>query len=154
MDSARFFQERFNALFESQGWTQVNLAKEAKISQSQISAYKRGEYAPTLEILDRISKAMKVPPTYFLSDSPVTRQDSPTVPGLMKIIEDQEKRIQELEAGKPTPIEDALLKKVISAWPKLDHDARTTIVEDVDTLLDEMRRESIDPPAKPKKSNS
>ncbi|HHW36775.1 MAG TPA: helix-turn-helix domain-containing protein [Bacillales bacterium] len=59
---------RIKNLRESKGLSKNQLAKLAEISQSYISDLEAGKKNPTIDILDRIAKALETPLTSLISD--------------------------------------------------------------------------------------
>ena len=51
------------------GLTQVDLAKRLGVSQPSVAQLETGEYVPSLDIVDRVAKALRVPPETLLSQA-------------------------------------------------------------------------------------
>ncbi|MEL6413687.1 MAG: helix-turn-helix transcriptional regulator [Pseudomonadota bacterium] len=61
MDIRKRFGKRVKALREAKGWSQEELADRAGMHQTYISAVERAVRNPTLTVIERIAKALKVP---------------------------------------------------------------------------------------------
>jgi len=73
--SARF-PDRLRAARELKGWTQAELADQAKLKGSAISHFETGRRAPSLANLKRLADALSVTVDYLLG-----RVDEPTASG-------------------------------------------------------------------------
>jgi transcriptional regulator with XRE-family HTH domain len=56
------------------GWSQEDFAFECGIHRTYISGLERGVRNPTIMVLDKIAKALKVPPAVLLEDVPRARK--------------------------------------------------------------------------------
>ncbi len=56
----KLFGRRLKSLRENKGWTQENLAERMDISSNYLSSIERGQENPTLDMLIKISGALKV----------------------------------------------------------------------------------------------
>lgn len=61
MDIRKKFGKRVKALREAQGWSQEELADRSSLHRTYISAVERAVRNPTLTVIERIAKALKVP---------------------------------------------------------------------------------------------
>lgn len=66
MDIRKRFGKRLKALREARGWSQEELADRASMHRTYISAVERAVRNPTLTVIERIAKALKVPITELL----------------------------------------------------------------------------------------
>lgn len=66
MDIRERFGKRLKALREARGWSQEELADRASMHRTYISAVERAVRNPTLTVIERIAKALKVPITELL----------------------------------------------------------------------------------------
>ena len=60
------FTERFNELIKTCGKTQVQIAKEIRVSKQCVSDYKSGKSLPSLQTLYLICKALDTTSDYLL----------------------------------------------------------------------------------------
>ena len=60
MDIRKRFGKRVKALREAKGWSQEELADRAGMHRTYISAVERAVRNPTLTVIARIAKALKV----------------------------------------------------------------------------------------------
>ncbi len=63
-------------LRKARGYSQEELAFECGLHRTYISGVERGIRNPTVVILDKIAKALKVPPARLLEESTPSRQAS------------------------------------------------------------------------------
>ena len=63
------FEERLKSLRTSRNLSQMDLAKQLKISKSSVNMYERGEREPGLETLEAIADFFNVDLDYFLGKS-------------------------------------------------------------------------------------
>lgn len=80
---------------EQRGWTQVNLAEEAGITQASVSWYERGIQKPEQGTLRRLSEALDVPVETLLLESIDEKEVLEAREVLQKAIRD----IESLRAG-------------------------------------------------------
>jgi transcriptional regulator with XRE-family HTH domain len=57
---------RIKALRESRDWSQEKLAKRARISRGYLARLETGRHEPTLTMLGKLARALKVPVTELL----------------------------------------------------------------------------------------
>lgn len=67
MDIRKKFGKRVKALRKAKGWSQEELADRAGMHRTYISAVERAVRNPTLTVIDRVAKALKVPISELLS---------------------------------------------------------------------------------------
>ena len=67
MDIRKRFGKRVKALREAKDWSQEELADRAGLHRTYISAVERAVRNPTLTVIARIAKALKVPIAELLS---------------------------------------------------------------------------------------
>jgi len=60
MDIRKRFGKRVKALREANGWSQEELADRADLHRTYISAVERAVRNPTLTVIERIAKALKI----------------------------------------------------------------------------------------------
>lgn len=60
MDIRKRFGKRVKALREAKGWSQEELADRACLHRTYVSAVERAVRNPTLTVIERIAKALKV----------------------------------------------------------------------------------------------
>lgn len=60
MDIRKRFGKRVKALREANGWSQEELADRAGMHRTYVSAVERAVRNPTLTVIERIAKALKV----------------------------------------------------------------------------------------------
>lgn len=60
------FSDRLKKILEEKDITQAQLAKMTGITQSSISDWLRGRYAPKQDKIDLIARALNVTPTYLM----------------------------------------------------------------------------------------
>lgn len=60
------------------GMKPVHLSRLSGVSQSRISNWQKGLHAPSMDQLDRIADALKIPPSYLLYDRSDARSGSPS----------------------------------------------------------------------------
>lgn len=58
--------EKFEKLLEERGVTAYEVAKQTNISQSTLTAWKKGEYTPKIDKLCKIANYFEIPVTYFI----------------------------------------------------------------------------------------
>lgn len=68
MDARRRLGLNLKKLREEQGYSQESFADHCGLHRTYISGIERGIRNPTVVILDRIAKALKVPPGYLLDE--------------------------------------------------------------------------------------
>lgn len=61
MDIRKRFGKRVKALRDAKGWSQEELADRAGLHRTYVSAVERAVRNPTLTVIERIAKALKVP---------------------------------------------------------------------------------------------
>lgn len=96
-----FFYKYLAAALEKHG-SVSELVRKTGLSRTAIDSWLRKETSPTLESLEKIAEALGKKPwelIYPEGELPTSPAASPTIDALSKIIENQEKRIQELEAS-------------------------------------------------------
>lgn len=88
MSSMELFAKRLNQFVKEMGWSQEAFAARAGISQGSAWLYLHGKREPSLEIIDRIAKAVGVPVRVFFEDvdMPIMRY-IPTATDALKILE-------------------------------------------------------------------
>lgn len=69
---AGFNGKRLTQARKARGLTAVSLAEMVDVSQTTISLYEKGTQKPRQEILDRLSRVLNRPTSYFLSEIPIT----------------------------------------------------------------------------------
>lgn len=65
------FGRRLHQLIVERGWTQSELARRAGVGRDQISTYVRGRSFPEPTSLNKLSKALSVPPEQILPNSAI-----------------------------------------------------------------------------------
>ncbi len=97
--------------------SQEELAEAAGINRTYLSQLENGHSSPTLDILERIARALDVPISALIVDSRAAHEPQPlyetgsdevTYPGLREFLEDERTRL----LMNPTPDEIALLKSI------------------------------------------
>jgi transcriptional regulator with XRE-family HTH domain len=68
MDIRRTVAKNVKKVRQGRGWSQEELAFEAEIHRTYISGVERGIRNPTVTVLAKIAKALKVPPARLLDD--------------------------------------------------------------------------------------
>jgi Zn-dependent peptidase ImmA (M78 family)/transcriptional regulator with XRE-family HTH domain len=68
-----FVKERLTQARNARGLTAVSLADLVDVSRSTMSLYEKGTQKPRQEIVDRLAKALNVPPTFFLREVPIVK---------------------------------------------------------------------------------
>ena len=58
--------EKFEKLLEERGVTAYEVAKQTNISQSTLTAWKKGKYTPKIDKLCKIANYFEIPVTYFI----------------------------------------------------------------------------------------
>lgn len=67
MDIRKRFGKRVKALREAKDWSQEELADRAGMHRTYVSAVERAVRNPTLTVIERIAKALKVPISELLN---------------------------------------------------------------------------------------
>ena len=82
------FAERLSNFVKQLGWTQEELGFRSGVTSASINKYLLSKREPTLEIIDRISKAIGVPSRVFFEDStfPIMRY-VPTPQDAIKVLQ-------------------------------------------------------------------
>lgn len=97
--------------------SQEELAAKADINRTYLSQLENARSSPTLDVLERIARALGLPTTELISDSQATRErqpqyqadpDDPTYPGLQEFLNDERTRL----LMKPSPEEIEILKGI------------------------------------------
>lgn len=97
--------------------SQEELAEAAGINRTYLSQLENGRSSPTLDVLERIARALDVPISALIVDSRVAHEPQPlyesasdeiTYPGLREFLEDERTRL----LMNPTPDEISLLKSI------------------------------------------
>ena len=82
--------------------SQEELAKQAGINRTYLSQLENAHSSPTLDILEKIARALGMNPTELLADAPPPRApeppyemdpNSPVYPGLMEFLSDERTRL-------------------------------------------------------------
>ncbi len=68
MDIRRTVAKDVKKVRQGRGWSQEELAFEAEIHRTYISGVERGIRNPTVTVLAKIAKALKVPPGRLLDE--------------------------------------------------------------------------------------
>ena len=97
--------------------SQEELAKQAGINRTYLSQLENGHSSPTLDILEKIARALGMRPTELLADAPAAREpeplyeidpDAPVFPGLLDFLGDERTRL----LMKPTAEEIEVLRGI------------------------------------------
>lgn len=80
---------------DAKGWSAAELARQAKITPSNLNKYMRGKQAPGMSTLIRISTALDVKPADLLGGE----TPPPETEALLETIGSQQERIRELESA-------------------------------------------------------
>jgi transcriptional regulator with XRE-family HTH domain len=64
--AAVHLNKRIKKVRQAKGWTQEQLAEKIGISQKQVSAYERGTYNPSTEVLLKLAEALDVSLDYLV----------------------------------------------------------------------------------------
>lgn len=70
MDIREVFAKNLRRLRQEKGLSQEELAYEANLDRTYISALERGVYSATIVVIDRIAEALGVEPYVFLMRPP------------------------------------------------------------------------------------
>jgi len=82
--------------------SQEELAKQAGINRTYLSQLENGHSSPTLDILEKIARALGMNPTELLAEAPPAREpeppyemdpNSPVYPGLLEFLSDERTRL-------------------------------------------------------------
>lgn len=60
------FSKRLQDAMHKQGWNQSELARRADIGRDNVSGYVRGRNMPNSKHLEKLARALNVPPSYLL----------------------------------------------------------------------------------------
>jgi len=97
--------------------SQEDLAGAAGINRTYLSQLENGHSSPTLDILEKIARALGMSPTELVADAPSAREpephyevdaDTPTYPGLAEFLSDDRTRL----LMKPTAAEIEVLRGI------------------------------------------
>jgi transcriptional regulator with XRE-family HTH domain len=97
--------------------SQEELAEAAGINRTYLSQLENGHSSPTLDVLERIARALDVPISALIADSRAAHEPQPLYetasdeiiyPGLREFLEDERARL----LMNPSPDEIALLKSI------------------------------------------
>ncbi|QHG74434.1 helix-turn-helix domain-containing protein [Ensifer adhaerens] len=80
MDTRARIAWNLRQIWSSKKITQEHLAVDANVDRTEISGFERGEYNPSVDLLDRLATALSVD----ISDLFVDRQDSGAPPDPLK----------------------------------------------------------------------
>lgn len=67
--SMDLFAERLNKFIKQLGWSQEELGHRSGVTTCSINMYLQGKREPSLVVIDRIAKAIGVPPRVFFEDA-------------------------------------------------------------------------------------
>lgn len=97
--------------------SQEELAAKAEINRTYLSQLENGRSSPTLDVLERIARALGLSTTELISESQTAREpqpqyqtdpDDPTYPGLLEFLNDERTRL----LMKPSPEEIEILRGI------------------------------------------
>lgn len=103
-----FFYKYLSVALEKHG-SVSEIVRKTGLSRTAIDSWLRRETSPTLESLEKIADAIGKKPwelIYPEGELPTSPPQSPTVAALSKIIDEQEKRIRELESPSRALVKD------------------------------------------------
>jgi len=69
MDIRKQIGKNLRAIREKRGWTQEELADYSGLHRTYISGVERGLRNPTIQIVARLSKALRVVPAIFFTET-------------------------------------------------------------------------------------
>ncbi len=69
-----FFAKQLKKIMSEKDITQQKLGEKLNVSQTMVSQWLRGLRYPTLNSLQKISKALDVPTAYFLEESSINKE--------------------------------------------------------------------------------
>ena len=73
MDIREIFAANLRKLRHAQGFSQDDLAYEAKISRSYLSQIEKGSFYASLKIIERVARVLKVDPAQLLESPKKSR---------------------------------------------------------------------------------
>lgn len=87
-NSMTLFAERLGQFLKQLGWSQEELGHRSGVTTSSINMYLQGKRESSLVVIDRIARAIGVPPRVFFEDAdfPILKF-MPTAKDAIKIIE-------------------------------------------------------------------
>ena len=97
--------------------SQEELAARAGINRTYLSQLENGRSSPTLEVLERIARALDLGAAALITETPAAREpephyeiepETPIYPGLKEFLDDERTRL----LMKPTPEEIEVLKSI------------------------------------------
>lgn len=119
--SMDLFAERLNKFIKQIGWSQEELGYRSGVTTSSINMYLQGKREPSLVVIDRIAKAIGVPPRVFFEDAEFS---------ILNFIPSPRDALKILEKA----LEDMVL---LTSWKKADLEllAKITEEDDRDTVM-------------------
>jgi transcriptional regulator with XRE-family HTH domain len=115
VSSMDLFAKRLSQFVKELGWSQELLGAKAGISQGSANLYLRGKREPSLEIIDRIARAVGVPVRVFFEDvdMPIMRY-VPTPEDAIRVIQ---RALSEAKAAAATPPVQTGEPVDLTHWP-------------------------------------
>lgn len=146
-NSLTLFAERLNHFLKQLGWTQEELGLRSGVTAASINKYLQCKREPSLEIIDRISKAIGVPSRVFFEDStfPIMRY-VPTPQDALKVLQRALFDSVTLSEWKPEAVARIALIK--------EPDDQDTVMLVVENILETINKMSGDKPKKFKSATS
>lgn len=117
-----FLMKRIKIYFAPHGVV-ADFCRKTGIHRNTVEGWLSTGHPPKLEKLDRIAEGMGITLWDLLKPEGEEKKVSPRLEALLKVIQDQEARIQELEAGTKTETKesDPLIREFPENWNKLEH---------------------------------